>query len=82
MAKAHALFHQGLEEVGGNESMINVENGTIQMSFFVESATAAKYISEGEGLAGEGWSFILDVESICTDFSEALFFFFLFFCEE
>ena len=59
--------------------MINVENGKIQISFFVGSATAAKYTSEGEGLAGEGWSFIFDViESICTDFSGALFFFFFF----
>ena len=84
MAKAHALFYQGLEEVGGNKSKINVANGKIQISFFVGSAIAAKYTSEGEELAGEGWSFIFDViESIFTDFSEALFFFFFFFfCEE
>ena len=65
--------------MGGNESKINVENGKIQISFFVGSAIAAKYTSEGEGLAGEGWSFIFDIiGSICTDFSGALFFFFFF----
>ena len=69
MAKAHALFYKGLEE-----SMINVVRGKIQISFFVVSAKAAKYTSEGEGLAREGWDITPDViAAICTDFSEAPF---------
>ena len=47
-AKAHALFHKGLKAVGGNESKINVVCGKIQISFFVESATAAKSTPQGE----------------------------------
>ena len=61
LAKAHALFDKGLKAVGGNESKINVGSGKIQKSFFVGSATAAKYAPEGEGLAGEGWSIKFDV---------------------
>ena len=36
---------------------INVVRGKIKISFFVGSATPANYSPEGEGLAGEGWSF-------------------------
>ena len=60
--------------MGGIESQINVVYGKIQISFFVGNAIAAKYTLEGEGLAREGWSLKFDViQSICTDFSEALF---------
>ena len=47
------MFHKGLKEVGGDESKIHVVYGKIQKSFFLGSATAAKYTPEGEGLAGE-----------------------------
>ena len=53
LVKAHALFYKGLKAVGGSESKINVVHGNIQISFFVGGAMAAKYTSEGEGLAGE-----------------------------
>ena len=55
LAKAHALFHTGLEEVRGDTSKIHVVHGKFQISFFVGSAMAAKCTPEGEGLAGEGW---------------------------
>ena len=35
LAKAHALFYKGLEEVKGNKSKIHVVYGQIQISFFV-----------------------------------------------
>ena len=54
LGMAHALFYKDLEAVGGDESKINDGNGKIQTSFFVESAIAAKYAREGEGIAGEG----------------------------
>ena len=36
--------------------MIHVVHGTIQICSFVDSAIAAKYTLEGEGLAGAGWN--------------------------
>ena len=35
LAKAHAMFLNGLKEVGGNESKVNSVYGKIQISFFV-----------------------------------------------
>ena len=55
LAKAHALFYEGLEEVKGNKSKIHVVCGKIQIRFFVGSTIAAKYTPEGEGVAGGGW---------------------------
>ena len=52
LAKARALFYKGLEEVKGGKSKIQFVHGKIQISFFVRSATAAKYTPEGEDLAG------------------------------
>ena len=77
MGKAHALFYKGLKEVGRNESKINVAHGKIKISFFVGSATAAKYTLEGDGLAGEGWKIKTDVfaavfTKFCEDFFEAI----------
>ena len=38
------------------------------------NAMAAKYIPEGEGLAGEGWNIKPEViAAICTEFCEPLF---------
>ena len=48
LAKAHLLFYKGLKAVGGNESKINVVYRTIQISFFVCGAMAAKFTPEGE----------------------------------
>ena len=63
-----------VKEVKGDKSKIHVVNGKIQISFFVGSATAAKFTPEGEGLAGEGWDIKSDViAGICTEFSEHLF---------
>ena len=74
LAEAHALFHQGLEEVKGDKSKIHVVYGTIQISFFVVSAIAAKYTPDGEGLTGEEWDIKSEViAGICTEFSELLF---------
>ena len=64
LAKAHALFYEDLKAVIGDESKINVENGEIQISFFVGSAPAAKYTPEREGLAGEGWNVKFSVISL------------------
>ena len=73
LAKAYALFFQGLKVVKGDESKIHVVHGKIQISFFTGSAMAATYIPEGEGLAGEGWTIKPDViAGICTEFSEGL----------
>ena len=60
--------------MGGNESKINGVYGKIRISFFVGSATAAKFTLEGEGLAGEGWNIKpVVIAAICTEFIEALF---------
>ena len=56
LAKAHALFYKGLKEVDGNESKIKIVYGRTKISFFVRNAVAAKYTSEGEGLAGSSGS--------------------------
>ena len=75
LAKAHALFYKGLEEMKGDKSKIHVVYGKIQISFFVGSAIAAKYTPEGEGLAGEGWVIKSEViAGICSEVSEPLFF--------
>ena len=72
LTKAHALFYKGLEEmkrVTSPRFTFSVEK--IQISFFVGSASAAKYSPEGEGLAGEGWDRKSEViAGICTEFSE------------
>ena len=47
LAKAHALFYKGLEEMKGDKSKIHVVYGKTQSNFFVESAIAAKYAREG-----------------------------------
>ena len=66
---AHALISKGLEEMKGH-----VVHDKIQSSFFVGSATAARYILAGEGLAGEGWDIKSEViAGICTEFSKPLF---------
>ena len=51
LAKAYALFYKGVKEVK-DQSMIHVVHGTIQICSFVDSAIAAKYTLQGEGLAG------------------------------
>ena len=74
LAKAHAMFNKGLEEVTGDRSKIHVVYGKIQTSFFVGSAMAANCTPEGEGLAGKGWDVKSEViAGICTGFSEPLF---------
>ena len=47
--------------------------GKIQISVFVGSVIAAKYIPEGDGHAGEGWTIKSEVIArICTEFRKAL----------
>ena len=74
LAKAHALFHTGFREVGGDESKIHVVYRKIQISFFVGGVVVATYALEGDGLAGEGWNIKPEViATICAEFSYALF---------
>ena len=73
LGKGSCFFTKVSKQWGEDESKINVV-GTIQISFFVWNAMAAKYTFEGESLAGEGWNIKPDViAAICTEFSEALF---------
>ena len=55
-----AYFYKGLRNVKGDEIKIHVVCGKIQICFIVGSAMAAKYIPDGEGLAGERRAIKLD----------------------
>ena len=50
LAKAHALFFKGLEEVNGDKSKIHVVYGKIQISFLVGTLLKEKVLQEKDGI--------------------------------
>ena len=77
LAKAHASLHKGPKEVGENESEINVAHGKVQTKlFFLENATAATYVPEGQGSCRKRLESQIRRCSVVlcrTEFGEALF---------
>ena len=58
LAKAHALFYKGLEEVKGDKSKIHVVYDKIQISFFVGSAMAANCTPDVEKVLQEKYGML------------------------
>ena len=55
LAKAQAMFFQGLKKVGGDESKMRAFHEKLQISVFLGREIAAKFSREGEGRADDAF---------------------------